>query len=551
MNSDSWASTNSRIGSSNDKIGQHVFCADVVGDEEARQIWRGSDLGQKVVEDPPSEMWREGFALKTEDTEQTAAIVTDMKRVHFGPRYREAREYARAYGGAALMPIAENAGANPSMPLDLAKRPVLRLSHFLLLEPRELTPNSWYSNLSDPKFGYPKTYRLSATAPGSTSRGEVVHESRLIVFNGARVSRRLWAGTLPGWGDSVFTRVKHAMRGMDVSWDAMMNLLTDFAQAVLGVTDLADLVGENGAGVLSNRMAAFDMTRSVIRTIMIDKDKETFQRQQTPVTGLEGLIDRTAQRFCAAAGVPMSRLLGTSPTGLSNSDDSGIKFYYDRIAGEQDEETPNVEQGIRWVCAATDGPTGGKQPQEIGVEWRPLWQPTEKEQAESREIQSRTDERYIINGVISSETVRDSRFGGEKFNFETTIDVEALAALEGEIDPSLRTPGGMPGDPSVNVQHTVFAGPQVSAMLEIATASRMGKITPEQAQAILGVGFQLDPERAKEIAGKPMENAAEVKGSLVPGAELGAASAPGAGAAVSVTPAPGAPAAPPAKKPGA
>lgn len=531
--SDGFASQATGIGWGGvDKIGAHEICVDPVGPDEALAIWRGSDIAATIVEDPPNEMFREGYEYKTEDVDQTAAVVTEIKRLAINEQVKAAKEYERAYGGAALMPIAENMGANLAAPLDMSRFRPIRMSHFVLLEPRELTPASYYRAFGDPKYGWPETYRLTAVAPGSYSQVDVIHESRLIIFGGKKLTRRPQGGTLDGWQDSIFTRIKRSVQGFDVSWSAMENLIVSFGQAVLKIKGLADAVSEEGARALMNRVAGFDFARSVLRMMVIDENEE-FEQQATPVSGLHELLDRVAQRLGAAAKMPLTRLLGISPGGLNATGESDIKTYDDRIAGEQSNTTCKIEQAIAFACAASDGPTGGEQIKGASLEWRPLRQPTDKEIAETRKTVAETDERYWQMGATSTEVIQNSRWGGQKYSMETVLDwpeiEKARAAPTDEELANLRTPGAMPGDPIAtgrqNIQQTVLAGPQISALLEVITARNTKTISPESAENVLRVGFRLTPEEARAILGPEMADPT----ILVPGQ-------PAAPAIVPVTP---------------
>ncbi|KKM23144.1 hypothetical protein LCGC14_1618110, partial [marine sediment metagenome] len=56
------------------------------------------------------------------------------------------------------------------------------------------------------------------------------------------------------------------------------------------------------------------------------------------------------------------------------------------------------------------------------VEWVPLWQLTEEEEAKRRKSVAESDAIYINSGVLDPTEVANSRFGGEVYSAETVLD---------------------------------------------------------------------------------------------------------------------------------
>ena len=94
-----------------------------------------------------------------------------------------------------------------------------------------------------------------------------------------------------------------------------------------------------------------------------------------------------------------------------------------------------------------DGPTNGAEPDDWSLKFRPLYQLTEKEKAELRLTQSKTDLGYIDTGVVSEDEIAYSRFGGGEYSSETILDLEKRnedkLAEELEPEPPPLPPPGM------------------------------------------------------------------------------------------------------------
>jgi hypothetical protein len=73
-------------------------------------------------------------------------------------------------------------------------------------------------------------------------------------------------------------------------------------------------------------------------------------------------------------------------------------------------------------------PTGGREPKVWSIQWKPLWSPTEKEIAETGKLVAEADKIYFEMGAVSSDDVVKSRYGGDTYSMETTVDFKAREA---------------------------------------------------------------------------------------------------------------------------
>lgn len=438
---DGWYSALTGIGTTTyDKSISGRFLADVVDNATAGELWRGDDLAARIIELLPHDMLREGFELRIADADEaidtkalSELISGKWEDLGFVPALLEALNYERAYGGAAIMMGVNDGTRDLSLPLNMDS--IASVDWLTTLEPREVHPLYYYGDPRAPKFGLPEIYQITPDNPGMTKDGStapqtvLVHETRLIVFGGVRVSRRQLSASLPGWGDSILTRVQSVLRNFNMSWSSAGILVQDFAQAVFKMKGLAELVGLNnqdGDNTVKARMRAVELSRSTARAVLIDAEEE-FERKQTPVSGLPELLDRFATRLAAAAGYPLELLMAQPPSGLNADGNSGLRFYYDSVKSTQIRKLlPPIERFIKILFRAC----GADEPPSWSVWFAPLWQPTEAEQATARKTQAETDAIYITNGVVSAEEIAINRFKSEVFSFATVIDFEAREALE-------------------------------------------------------------------------------------------------------------------------
>lgn len=432
------------------------FSADGVLDPgELEQLFLGDDMAARIVETVPDEMIRRGFELRiADDTDGTAdAMMAILDELRALEHLRNALVMARLYGGGAVLLGADDREPDLSRPLDLGR--IASFRWLSVWSSRELFVNSYYGDRREATFGEPETFQVSSvgTDPAQASKVDtpVVHETRLVRFTGIPLPRRIMR-THGGWGLSVLTRCYSILRDYQQAWDGAAVLLQDFAPAIFRMKGLAEMVGgpsEAGEAVLK-RIQIADMARSIVRAMLIDTDEE-FERKTTNVSGLPELLDKFSIRLAAAARIPVTLLMGQAPAGLNATGDSDIRWFYDSIAAQQERVLrPALNRLIKVLFSAKDGPTGGVEPDNWTVEFKPLWEMTDKERADLRAVQAQVDVSYINAGVLLPEEVATSRFGGDAYSTETHIDMAARdlmgpRAPVASVDPAAtEAPTGVP-----------------------------------------------------------------------------------------------------------
>lgn len=437
---DGWQNLLTGIGSDIfDKRNQSFHQTIAVSNEEARDLWRGDDVAARVIETIPKEMFRQGFELKLDNKKQAEKVDNYLKELSFHKSYIRAKKFERAYGGSAIFPVLNDGQSELSLPLNLDR--IVKLSHFQVFEPRELIPIRWYDDPRNPKFGTPQIYRVNPvhTGGGPSMRTQLsIHETRLIRFEGIQVSREQSPDTLQGWGDSILTRMKIVLRDFNMTWGSAGILVQDFSQAIFRMKGLAELVATNRSEIVKLRMRAIEMSRSTARAILLDENEE-FERKSTNLTGLPDLLDKFATRLAAAAGMPLTMLMGMSPGGLNATGESDITLFYDQVAGHQEETLPQVTRGLEICMRCRTGPLGGTLPKVWSAEFLPLMQQTDQEIVTLRSTQAQTDKIYVDMGALSPEEIAVNRFGGDTYSYETRIDFEARERQEPEADSPAKT----------------------------------------------------------------------------------------------------------------
>jgi phage-related protein (TIGR01555 family) len=417
---DGWLSTVMGFGTTRDKITSLYFEPTILNFDQCQMLWRGDDMAARAVEVWPKQMLRVPFNVTIADNKDAEVKVNDQfKTLGLAKAFKRAIEFQRAYGGGAiLLGIKDSLGME--MPVEPGK--VLDIEWLNVLQPRQLTPSDYYDDPRHPKFGKVKLYRIATTSAAAQTNLHVIHESRLLIFDGIRTLDGKDFQTSTGWGDSVLNRMYNVLRGYGMTWDSAYHLMSDNSQGIYKMKGLVEMLkmGGGAESLMAKRMRAIDLSRSVMRSIMVDADSEDFTRVSTPMTGVAEMLDRVGHRLSAAADMPYTILLGESPGGLGSNGNAEITAFYDRVDAMRVEM---LEPQILRV--ATLLATKYKVTTPIAVSFAPLWTPTELEKAQARNTQANTDVAYINAGVADPDEIANSRFGRGGYSFETTIDFEA------------------------------------------------------------------------------------------------------------------------------
>lgn len=527
---DSWTNALTGIGTSRDKMTASSFAGDgLLPFGVLEDLYHNDDMAARGVDAIPEQMLREGFEISVKDNAETGdQIEKFLESLDVIDKFEEALIWGRLYGGSLLLVGANDGASEPAQPLNENK--IQSIDFLTPIDRFSVFPVKWYDDALKPKYGEPEVYRFllpTTPNPGGIMNfqvGQEVHETRLIRFRGARTSIRRRRVNF-GWDDSVLQRVYSVLLAFGMNWASVTHLLSDVAQGVMKIKNLASIITGNAKDTLRERAALADETRSVARVLMLDADSEDFTRVPTPFNGIPDLLDRTGIRLSAAFGMPVTKLLGISPGGLNATGESDIRNWYDEIAAKQPRVlTPRLNRLIRLSMLAKNGPTGGKLIEDFNITYRPLWQLGPTEEADRRKTVAETDEIYIDKGVQTAEETAESRFQPTGYSAETTVDLElrdqlkeqdAQAAQLGagkataeqqatETAPDPATDAPVVADPNAEAKDptTALNGAQISSLLDIVNAVAAEELPRESAIAMIVASFPISPEVAEEILGK-------------------------------------------------
>ena len=434
---DTWVNTLTGIGdTSRDKRTASMIADAGIDQSTAGVFYRVSDMAARIVDALPEEAMREGFEIRVDDDLEAAeALMARVEELNVEAVFEDALKKERIFGGAGML-VGGIDGANLEgllRPLD--RKRIGEIKSLNVFDAREMRAVEYYNNPLEPKFGEPKVYEVYPRILGVSVEKNLIfriHESRVIRFS-ANVAKREDILQNMGWGDPILNRCWEAIRDFDGVHDSAAGLVSDFAQAVYKLQGLHEAMASGQSDKVIARIKLIDMSRSAIRGVLLDAENEDFDRKSTPVSGLAELIDRFANRLAAAAKMPVAMLMGQAPAGLNATGASDTRFYYDQVAAFQRRKIkPQFKALVELLMLEKGSATNGVVPEKWNVNFPPLWQLDDVQQAAVRLSLAQSDKIYLDAGVLVPEEVTNSRFGPEGLSMDVHIDEAARAAFEKE-----------------------------------------------------------------------------------------------------------------------
>lgn len=435
---DGWVNVLTGLGTSRDKrLGARFEpSARLTNQKELLEdMYHGDDIVSTFIDLPAQESTREWIDVMVQgesegyDVEIGSLIMQELEGIGARDAITNGLIWSRLYGGSVIL-LGVDDGGETTDPLDL--NTIRSIDWMTVLDRFDVYVDSYYTDPTEPKYGLPKVYRIqSSTYSGDTPFGTLIHETRTIRFDGTRTSvRRRQENS--GWAESVLSRTSDIIRDFQTASESIANLLQDFSQATFKIKGLAKALAADKDGLVIKRLQMLDIARSIVRAVPLDEDEE-FERKGAGVQGMADLYDRQMMRVSAATRIPVTLLFGRSPAGMNSTGESDIRLFYDHVASMQEAVLrPRLEYLLTILLNASDGPTRGVEPGSWGFEFNPLFQEDAKEKAEARLSIARSDDIYLGHGVLTSEEVALSRFGGDKYSAETSLDKDERAETEQE-----------------------------------------------------------------------------------------------------------------------
>lgn len=381
-----------------DKMAGTFYGLQILDDMQLGNIYRSNWLGKKIINIPALDAVRKGRDWQAEQ-DQIEAIEAEEARLGFWPKLLQAKTMARLWGGAAIYIGTKD--TDLSQPLDFERMGKGGITYLTVLTRRDVSAGEVEQDVLSEFHGLPKYFEVTGSSATAMVR---IHPSRLAIFIGEPVGDSLLSlGQNYGWGDSVLEAVYTAMKNADATAANIASLVFEANVDIFGVPDLmSSLADPEYAKRLNDRFSLAATAKGINKALIRDKEEE-YDRKQITFATLPEVMQTFLQMAAGAADIPVTRLLGQSPAGMSATGESDMNNYYDRVSSIQTlEMTPSLYRLDECLIRSALG----SRPDEVFYSWAPLKQMTEKELAEIGKSNADTAAVLVNTGLFTPEELR-------------------------------------------------------------------------------------------------------------------------------------------------
>lgn len=378
----------SGIGTDKDKSVHYNYTFTPLVQHQIEAMYRGSWLSRKIIDIIPDDMTRE---WRTWQAEQAEIIYEVERALAVKEKINEAKKWARLFGGAAIL-IGDGTDT-PHKPLEINSMPKDGIKYLRVFSRYDLSPQDIENDLSSPYYKLPKSYSINSVN---------IHRSRFVFFDGLPLPP-LARENNQGWGDSVFDAIHEAILHCGATNGNIMALINEMRLDIVKVPELGNnLSTQEGEKKLIKRFNLANRLKSTINMLLLGAD-ETHEQKQADLSGLPDLMRLFLQVAAGAADIPITRLLGQSPSGLASTGESDIRNYYDNIRSQQNTD---LRAEIEPLDIALIRHTFGNYPEGISYEWNSLWQMSPQEKADVDNKNAQTDKIYLDSALFPEEVMQ-------------------------------------------------------------------------------------------------------------------------------------------------
>ena len=373
------------------------------------QISEYRQLSEKTAMAMTRGNWME-FKSKSggDKSEYISKLQTQFERFKIKELFAEAAKLDGQFGACKLfVDLGEQGAKDPAeldTPLILDKAKLLKkLRKFKIVEPMYSYPVDYTADnpLMD-TFYNPRAWYVM---------GLRVHSTRLLSFVGRPVPDML----KPAYNFGGISLSQLSMETVE-NWlktrKSVNRIISNFSTTALR-TNMADVLSGDCGDDLLNRAQLFNDVRDNQGLMLLNNgdpngesgtEGEELVQLNTPLTTLDKLQAQAQEHMAAPSSMPLSILLGITPTGLNASTDGEIRIFYDHVDDMKAKLFYNNLMVVKTIIELSEF---GAVDEDIYIEFPPLWRQTDEEKAKNRKADAETAKVYVEIGALSPEDVRN------------------------------------------------------------------------------------------------------------------------------------------------
>ncbi|WP_339385134.1 DUF1073 domain-containing protein [Xenorhabdus japonica] len=375
-------------------------------------------LVDKACNMPARDAIRQGYDIDCEDSTVIDRLTRLDKKYRINNAMKELVHFGRVYGGRIALFVVETANPkefyeNPFNPDGIQKGAYKGIKQ---IDPQWVTPELTADNVQDPAslhFYEPTYYRIG---------GRRYHKSHLVKFVPFPVPNVL-KPMYNYFGVSVPERVYERVYASERTANEAPQLAMTKRLLTIGMAD-----AENAdKDVIAENIDYFTAMRDNYG-VQVTGNQDTVQQFDTSLADLDATIMTQYQLVAAAANVPATKLLGTTPKGFNATGEYEEASYREELESIQANDLEDLLQRHYDILLRSEGlPIV-----DISISWRPLDSPTAAEYADIELKDSQTAVNYANVGAVDGLDIRKKLAADKESSY---FGLEVNEEDYGEADP--------------------------------------------------------------------------------------------------------------------
>lgn len=389
-------------------------------------LYRGNWVVQNVIGLMVDDMLREWYTVKGVQPDALTALDNLERRVGLRECLNEGLRWGRLYGGAAGLILIKGQD-DLSQPLDLGMvYPGSFQGLYILDRWQGVTPNMGLTIERGKEV--PTSYSIN---DGNGHTVANVHASRVIRFTG-RDLPRIERQTEMYWGESELEALYNEVVAHD-NVSANMAALTFQANVnTMEVKGMEQLLSMSSPAV-QRRFWQVMQAQATLRSnfgMQLVEQGNKLTNTQYSFAGLRDVYESMCQNLCGASHYPMTKLFGRSPGGLNATGESDSRNYYEYVDSQREAKLRPVIEKLLPIMAMS---TWGVVPDDMSIEFPPLWTPTARENAEIGKIKAEAAlAAFQANALPLDTTLQELKAIGDETGLFASITDDQIAAGAGK-----------------------------------------------------------------------------------------------------------------------
>ena len=389
-------------------------------------LYRGNWVVQNVIGLMVDDMLREWYTVKGVPPDALTALDNLERRVGLRECLNEGLRWGRLYGGAAGLILIKGQD-DLSQPLDLGMvYPGSFRGLYILDRWQGVTPNMGLTIERGKEV--PTSYSIN---DGNGHTVANVHASRVIRFTG-RDLPRIERQTEMYWGESELEALYNEVVAHD-NVSANMAALTFQANVnTMEVKGMEQLLSMSSPAV-QRRFWQVMQAQATLRSnfgMQLVEQGNKLTNTQYSFAGLRDVYESMCQNLCGASHYPMTKLFGRSPGGLNATGESDSRNYYEYVDSQREAKLRPVIEKLLPIMAMS---AWGVVPDDMSIEFPPLWTPTARENAEIGKVKAEAVlAAFQANALPLDTTLQELKAIGDETGLFASITDDQIAAGAGK-----------------------------------------------------------------------------------------------------------------------